>query len=83
MSHGNYGPAFAIIHSPKVSGTPPEIYTSAARIGGTKAHPAIVSICDSPHDRFIYLRIINARPTLIPIKNERILRDTFARHVYQ
>jgi len=47
------------------------------RIRRAKARPAIVSIHDSLQEHFIYLRIINAHPTLVPIKKERILHDIF------
>lgn len=62
ISHGNYGRLLQL-YTPKMSGTPPEIYTYVAYIDAyMKARPAIVSICDSLHDHFIYSRIINARP---------------------
>lgn len=80
---GNYG-RLSQLYTPKMSGAPPEIYTCAAYVGAhgaarrAKARPAIVSTYDSLHDHFIYLRIINAHPALIPIKNERILHDSVA-----
>lgn len=53
---------------------PPEIYTYVSRVyQRVKARPAIVSTRYSLYDHFIYSHIINARPMLIPIKNERIL----------
>lgn len=68
---GNYG-RLSQLYTPKMSGAPPEIYTYPAYIGA-KARPAIVSTHDPLHDHFIYLYIINAHSTLIPMKNERIL----------
>lgn len=60
------------------------VYMYAARTTAYMTHetpPAIVSISDSPHDYFIYLRIINAHPTLIPKMNE--FYTILSRHVYQ